>query len=44
MCTDRYVAQDMCDTDDAKRCVEETIKLLGGIDIIIANAVRTTQI
>lgn len=31
--------QDMCDTKESMRAVEDTIKQLGGIDIVIANAV-----
>lgn len=31
--------QDMTSTSEAKRAVQETIEGLGGIDIVIANAV-----
>ena len=31
----------MCDTSECRRVVEETIKQLGGIDVIISNAVST---
>ena len=33
--------QDMTNTDEARRAVRETIEQLGGIDIVLANAVRT---
>ena len=33
--------QDMTSTDEARRAVRETIEQLGGIDIVLANAVRT---
>ena len=32
--------QDMTSTDEARRAVRETIEQLGGIDIVLANAVR----
>lgn len=31
--------QDMTNTDEARRAVKETIEQLGGIDIVLANAV-----
>jgi NAD(P)-dependent dehydrogenase (short-subunit alcohol dehydrogenase family) len=33
------MVQDMCSTVECKRSIEETIEKLGGIDIVIANAV-----
>jgi NAD(P)-dependent dehydrogenase (short-subunit alcohol dehydrogenase family) len=36
--------QDMTSTADAKRAVEEAIEKLGGIDVIVANAVRNSFI
>ena len=36
------IKADMTSTSECKRVVEETIKQLGGIDIVIANAVRTS--
>lgn len=35
--------QDMTSTAEAKRAVKETIEQLGGLDIIIANAVCMAQ-
>jgi NAD(P)-dependent dehydrogenase (short-subunit alcohol dehydrogenase family) len=34
----------MTSTAEAKRAVEETIEKLGGIDIIIGNAVRNSRL
>jgi NAD(P)-dependent dehydrogenase (short-subunit alcohol dehydrogenase family) len=36
------IKADMTLTSECKRVIEETIKQLGGIDIVIANAVRTS--
>lgn len=34
------IKADMTNTDEARRAVQETIEQLGGIDIVLANAVR----
>lgn len=34
----------MCDTAECRRAVEETIKQLGGIDVVISNAVGMTVV
>jgi NAD(P)-dependent dehydrogenase (short-subunit alcohol dehydrogenase family) len=36
--------QDMTSTAEAKRAVQETIKELGGVDLILANAVSLVKI
>ena len=33
-----FITADMADGDDARRCVNETVKELGGIDILVHNA------
>jgi NAD(P)-dependent dehydrogenase (short-subunit alcohol dehydrogenase family) len=33
------IKADMTNTDEARRAVKETVELLGGIDIVLANAV-----
>jgi [acyl-carrier-protein] S-malonyltransferase len=33
------IKADMTNTADAKRAVQETIKQLGGLDLVVANAV-----
>ena len=38
------IKADMTVTSDAKMAVQETIKQLGGVDIILANAVRRHEI
>ena len=35
--------QDMTNTTEARRAVKETIELLGGIDIVLANAVSAQK-
>lgn len=38
------IKADMTNTSEARRAVKETIELLGGIDIVLANAVSVTRI
>jgi NAD(P)-dependent dehydrogenase (short-subunit alcohol dehydrogenase family) len=37
------IKADMTNTSEAKRAVQETIEKLGGVDLILANAVRPTS-
>ena len=37
------VKADMTNTDEAGRAVQETVEQLGGIDIVLANAVSTSM-
>lgn len=38
------IKADMTNTDEARRAVQETIEQLGGIDIVLANAVRFSSL